>query len=57
MFEKPILDVVKFELKDILTASGGSTGDDTGSETEAPTEVCTTDCPTHSCPNDTGWFG
>lgn len=55
MFEKPILNLVKFELEDILTASGEGSGDETGGETQAP--VCTTDCPTHSCPNDTGWFG
>ncbi len=51
MFEKPILNLVKFELEDILTASSEQPGE----ETEAP--VCTTDCPTHNCPNDTGWFG
>lgn len=50
MFEKPILNLVKFELEDILTASS-----EPGEDPVAP--VCTTDCPTNNCPNDTGWFG
>ena len=49
MFEKPILNLVKFELEDILTASP-EPGEDTG------TPVCTTDCPTYNCPNDTSWM-
>ncbi len=52
MFEKPILTLVKFELEDILTASGE------GGETE-PTET-EPSCPayraTHTCPNDTSEF-
>ena len=47
MFEKPVITLVKFELKDILAASGESS-----SETEDP---CPYDCPTHVCPNDLGF--
>ena len=50
MFEKPVLNLVKFELEDILTASG-----------EGPVEPSEDDCPaycaTHVCPNDTSEFG
>ncbi len=40
MFEKPILNLVKFELEDIITASGGGEDD------------CPAYCATFDCPND-----
>ena len=50
MFEKPILNLVKFNLADVLTASGETPSDP--SEDECPAY-----CATHSCPNDTSEFG
>ena len=49
MFEKPILNLVKFNLADVLTASG-----ETPSESD---DECPAYCATHSCPNDTSEFG
>ncbi len=57
MFEKPILNLVKFELEDILTASGEG-GETEAPVTDAPTEdPCPAYCATPSCPNDTSEFG
>ena len=54
MFEKPILNLVKFNLADVLTASGET-------PTETPTDPSEDDCPaycaTHVCPNDTSEMG
>ncbi len=53
-FEKPTLTLVKFDLEDILTASG-ETG---SSDPTDPTDPSETGCPTwEGCLTDTGEFG
>ncbi len=42
MFEKPILNLVEFELEDILTASGEG-GDEPSETVSEPEDVCPTD--------------
>lgn len=42
-FEAPVVELVKFDVSDILTTSNA--------------EICDTDCQEHSCPTDTGEFG
>ena len=51
-FEKPTLTLVKFDLEDILTTSGGGSEDPTD-----PTDPSETGCPAFDCGTDTGEFG
>lgn len=46
-FETPKAEILKFDLEDILTASGDPVEDSTVDDV----------CATHSCPTDTGVFG
>ena len=51
MFEKPTVTLIKFELEDILAASGEIVSSESGTES-----VCTYDCSNVHCSNDLGVY-